>query len=116
MLWKLQALVGKEPGEKWSSDDKMNFRSLFQNFRAEYRRLGGDDLKRITCGDAFLFFVDLYGYQDLLSKSGSELTDLITLNYKEFELMSDKAVDLRLTTTHKKPPFWANCFRQETAP
>ena len=30
---KLQALVGKEPGEKWSSDDKMNFRSLFQNFR-----------------------------------------------------------------------------------
>lgn len=107
---KLQALVGKEPGEKWSSDDKMNFRSLFQNFRAEYRRLGGDDLKRITCGDAFLFFVDLYGYQDLLSKSGSELTDLITLNYKEFELMSDKAVDLRLTTSHKKASVLSKLF------
>lgn len=99
---KLQLLVKKAPDEKWSADDKMNFRSLFQSFRTEYRKLGGDQLEHITCGDAFLFFADLYGYEELLTKSDDELKELIALNYKEFELMSKKEVDLRLTTTPKK--------------
>lgn len=99
---KLQLLVKKAPDEKWSADDKMDFRSLFQNFRTEYKKLGGEQLEHITCGDAFLFFADLYGYDELLTKSDSELKELIALNYKEFELMSKKEVDLRLTTTPKK--------------
>lgn len=98
----LQSLVGKKPDEKWTSDDKMNFRSLFQAFRGEYKHLGGDDLTHITCGDAFLFFVDLYGYDELLAKSDSQLSELISLNYKEFELMSEKEVELRLTASTKK--------------
>lgn len=107
---KLQTLIGKEPKEKWSSDDKMDFRSLFQNFRSEYKKLGGDDLKHITCGDAFLFFVALYGYKDLLEKTDSELEELISLNYKEFKLMSQKKVDLRLTTSTKKASVLSKLF------
>ena len=99
---KLQTLVGKSTDEKWSSDDKMNFRSLFQSFKTEYINLGGDGLKHITCGDAFLAFVELYGYDELLTKDSSQLNELITLNYKEFELMSENEVELRLTASTKK--------------
>lgn len=99
---KLQTLVGKNTDEKWSSDDKMDFRSLFQSFKTEYRNLGGDELKHITCGDAFLAFVELYGYDELLTKDSSQLNELITLNYKEFELMSENEVELRLTASTKK--------------
>ena len=99
---KLQTLVGKNADEKWSSDDKMNFRSLFQSFKTEYTNLGGDSLKHITCGDAFLAFVELYGYNELLTKDSSELNELISLNYKEFELMSENEVELRLTASTKK--------------
>ncbi len=76
---KLQTLVGKNTDENWSFDDKMNFRSLFQSFKTEYRNLGGDALNHITCGDAFLAFVELYGYDELLTKDSGELNDLITL-------------------------------------
>ncbi len=100
---KLQLLVKKDAEEKWSSDDKMNFRSLYQSFRTEYIKLGGSQLEHITCGDAFLFFADLYGYNDLLAKSEDEFKELVSLNYKEFELMSKKEVDLRLTASPKKP-------------
>ena len=99
---KLQTLVGKNTDENWSFDDKMNFRSLFQSFKTEYRNLGGDALNHITCGDAFLAFVELYGYDKLLTKDSGELNDLITLNYKEFELMSENEVELRLTASTKK--------------
>lgn len=99
---KLQTLVGKNTDENWSFDDKMNFRSLFQSFKTEYRNLGGDALNHITCGDAFLAFVELYGYDELLTKDSGELNDLITLNYKEFELMSENEVELRLTASTKK--------------
>lgn len=99
---KLQTLIGKKPGEKWSSDDKINFRSLYLTFRAEYNNLGGTKLKQITCGDAFLSFIDLYGYDELLNRNDSELKELISLNYNEFELMSEKEVDLRLTASTKK--------------
>lgn len=99
---KLQTLVGKNTDEKWSSDDKMDFRSLFQSFKTEYSNLGGDKLRHITCGDAFLAFVELYGYDELLTKDSDELNELISLNYKEFELMSKNEVELRLTASTKK--------------
>lgn len=37
---KLQSFVGKMPDEKWTFDDKVDFRSLFQNFKTEYENLG----------------------------------------------------------------------------
>lgn len=99
---KLQTAVGKEAKEKWSYTEKMDFRSLFQRFQSEYNALGGEELEQITCGDAFLAFLLLYGYKDLLTKTEAELKDLITLNFSEFKLMSKQEIDLRMTTSEKK--------------
>lgn len=64
---KLQTAVGKEPGEEWSDVDKENFSSIFYRFQLEYKAKGGDRLS-ITQGDAFLAFVRVYGYQELLER------------------------------------------------
>lgn len=99
---KLQSTVGKEPDEQWSSNDKMDFRSLFLSFKSIYISLGGNKLEHITDGDAFLGFISLYGYKDLLEKTDSELKELVSSNYSEFELMSTQKVDLRMTASPKK--------------
>ena len=99
---KLQSTVGKEPDEQWSSNDKMDFRSLFLSFKSIYISLGGNKLEHITDGDAFLAFISLYGYKDLLEKTDSELKELVSSNYSEFELMSTQKVDLRMTASPKK--------------
>ena len=80
-----------------------DFRSLYLLFKSEYISHGGDELKHITPGDSFLSFITLYGYKELLAKSDSEIKKLISLNYTEFELMSKKQVDLRMTASMKKP-------------
>lgn len=99
---KLQSTVGKEPDAQWSSNDKMNFRSLFLSFKSIYISLGGNKLEHITDGDAFLAFISLYGYKELLEKTDSELKELVSSNYSEFELMSTQKVDLRMTASPKK--------------
>ena len=99
---KLQSTVGKKPDEQWSSNDKMDFRSLFLSFKSIYISLGGNKLEHITDGDAFLAFISLYGYKDLLEKTDSELKELVSSNYSEFELMSTQKVDLRMTASPKK--------------
>lgn len=99
---KLQSTLGKEPDAQWSSNDKMNFRSLFLSFKSIYISLGGNKLEHITDGDAFLAFISLYGYKELLEKTDSELKELVSSNYSEFELMSTQKVDLRMTASPKK--------------
>ena len=99
---KLQSTVGNKPDEQWSSNDKMDFRSLFLSFKSIYISLGGNKLEHITDGDAFLAFISLYGYKDLLEKTDSELKELVSSNYSEFELMSTQKVDLRMTASPKK--------------
>lgn len=68
---KLQAALGKEQGEMWSDEDRENFSSVFYRFQMEYRARGGDKLS-ITEGDAFLAFLGVYGYEELLEKTTSE--------------------------------------------
>ena len=51
----------------WSDEDRENFSSVFYRFQMEYRARGGDKLS-ITEGDAFLAFLGVYGYEELLEK------------------------------------------------
>ena len=98
----LQRLVDKEPDEKWSDSDKTDFNSLFSRFQLEYNSNGGAKLENITDGDAFLSFIKIYGYKDLLDKTSNEIKDLIVSSWEEFELLDKKDIDLRMTVTPKK--------------
>ena len=101
---KLQAVMGKEPGEEWTDADKQNFSSIFYRFQLEYKAKGGEKLS-ITQGDAFLAFVTVYGYQELLEKTTSELNDLIAKSWEEFLLLEkEDVIDLKMDPTNEKKP------------
>ncbi|MBP3874022.1 MAG: BMP family ABC transporter substrate-binding protein, partial [Lachnospiraceae bacterium] len=68
----LTEAVGKKSGEKWTDDEKMDFRSLYNTFAKIFSARGGDSLP-ITPGDALLFYLSLYNYSDVLKKSTDEM-------------------------------------------
>ncbi len=101
---KLQAALGKEPGEMWSDEDRENFSSVFYRFQMEYRARGGDKLS-ITEGDAFLAFLGVYEYEELLEKTTSELNDLVAKTWEEFLLLeTEDVIDLKMDPTNEKKP------------
>ena len=101
---KLQEAVGKDPGEEWTEDDCLRFSSTYAQFEAEYRAKGGSKLK-ITTGDAFLAFVTLYGYEEVAEKTSSEIKELITKSWEEFELLQeDQEIDLKMQPNQEKKP------------
>lgn len=101
---KFQAALGKEQGEMWSDEDRENFSSVFYRFQMEYRARGGDKLS-ITEGDAFLAFLGVYGYEELLEKTTSELNDLVGKTWEEFLLLeAEDVIDLKMDPTNEKKP------------
>lgn len=73
---RLQKLLGKAPGEKWSNEDRSDVFSLFNWVRKAYRAHGGDKL-RTTAGDVLLLLMRVYTLQDLKERTPTELaTDL----------------------------------------
>lgn len=59
---KLIKAMNKNPGEAWSEDDRIIFRSAYDRFSKAFHTFGGDDYD-MTCSDAFLIYVELFGYK-----------------------------------------------------
>lgn len=98
---KLQKLIGKEPNEKWSEDDCLDFASLYYRFKNVYEKqyLNPD----ATIGDAFLTFLELHGYNSLRDKYAEELETLIAATYEELNLLGkENDIELLLVPTNKK--------------
>lgn len=101
---RLQAAVGKGPNEKWTEDDKLDFSSVYNRFSVEFEARGGKKLN-ITPGDAFLAFVDIYGFSSLVEKTTNELKELIVKSWEEFCLCEEEEeIDLKLDPTEEKAP------------
>ena len=64
--------VGKKSGEKWTDDEKIDFRSLYNRFTELFNAKGGERLFA-TPADALLFYLSLYPYQEVLEKSVAEM-------------------------------------------
>lgn len=103
-FFKLQRLVGKRPDELWSDDDRMEFSAAYSAFRGVYKAKGGDKLE-ITTGDAFLEFIDIYGYQAMREMTTAELKDMVTKSWKVFDVMADsEVVDIKMAPNESKTP------------
>ena len=102
---KLQEAVGKEPKEKWTEDDRLTFSSVYTRFTAEYKSKA-EELS-ITPGDAFLAFIELYGYEEICDMTTNELKTLISKSWEEFRLLgTEEDVELKMApTTEKKTLF-----------
>lgn len=66
----------------WSGENIIQFKSLYFQFRAVYHSLNGNSLP-ITTGDAFLHYLDVYGYTpDIIN---SQLSKQIKMLWDELE-------------------------------
>lgn len=85
---KLTLALGKKPGDAWSDTDRENFKSLYTRFARLFQSKGGDKLK-ITAGDALLFYLSLYKYEDILQKSYAQMGKDLDRIFTEFKAIGE---------------------------
>ena len=79
-------IVGKAFGEIWSDDERRQFTSGYYWFSKVFYEKGGLDLP-ITAGDAFLRYLDVYGYEEIQSRTTGEIEMALENLWKELETM-----------------------------
>ena len=97
---KLQRLVGKRPDETWNEDEKLTFSATLSRFSSLFDMPEDED---ITVGDAFLSFIEIYGYDDVKEMSTAQLKQLIAKTRKDMELLAgDRPLDLVMNPGEEK--------------
>ena len=66
--------IGKKPGEPWDIEFRRNFFSLYNTFSEYFLAKGGDKLP-VTTADAFLKYLEIYDYEDILKKAPAEIKE-----------------------------------------
>ena len=100
---RLQQLLGKGPEERWTDEDRSNFSYAFYCFRQAYEANGGKKLTS-TVGDAMLALIQVYGYQELHSKTPGEMKKLVAKAWEEITLQQEETpIDVKLDPEDKKP-------------
>lgn len=94
---KLLSLLGKDEHTIWTDNEKLDFHSAYIHFVDVYEEKGGNKLS-LTSGDAFLTYLEIYGYADLAQKSYQELREEIPAIWKDFEIFPKKRQIELLTT------------------
>lgn len=101
---KLQKAVGKEPKEEWTDEEKVDFKSVYYRFSAEFEARGGKEIP-ITTGDAFLRFIMLYGYRELCQKTVQQIKNLVVKSWEEFEVQGKpEGIHFKLSPNEEKKP------------
>lgn len=97
---KLQRLMGKEPDCIWTNDERKDFTACYYHFREAYAPTG--DKAGTAVGDALLTYVEVYGYQDLQSKSIAEIKKTIEKMREEITLKSEEQpIEVKLDPNDK---------------
>ena len=87
-------LTGTPAGEQWTSDDRLEFYSLYARFRKAFDAKGGGKLP-ITVGDALLAYMTVFGYQEMKQKSVQEFKKDLATIWDEFVVLTEeKSIEL----------------------
>lgn len=81
--------IGTPKGEKWTSDDRLEFNSVYARFRKAFEAKGGRKLP-ITVGDALLAFITVFGYQETREKSEQEIKADLSKVWDEFLVLTEE--------------------------
>ncbi len=104
----LQQLMGKEPEEPWTEEERRDFLSAYYYFRKDYESSGGKKLSS-TVGDALLAFIQIYGYQALQNRD--EMKKMISDMWEEIALQQEEEpIDVKLDPPEKKPGLLTKMF------
>lgn len=86
---RLLAALKKSPDDEWTDDERHDLHSAFIHFQDVYEEKDGQKYP-ISCGDAFLTYLEIYGYEGMGDKSYRELRKEIEAIRSDFELFPAK--------------------------
>lgn len=65
-------VMGKKPGEEWSTDDRSYFKAAHERFSRVFAEKGGNAIG-LTASDAFLIYADLFGYETVKERTEMQM-------------------------------------------
>lgn len=100
---KLQRLLGLEPDYIWTEDERKDFTAAYYRFREAFAPGGnGHDKADTAVGDALLVFIEVYGYQELCSKSIAEIKKMLSKMREEIDVNTEeKPIEVKLDPKDK---------------
>ena len=107
---KLLELMGMEPDQVWTQEERLFFRSSYGRFAKAYSMAHGDQLQ-LTEGDAFLVYIEIYGYDSVKGQTEREMYRALMKIWEEIQLANrGRKVELieepeEMETEHK-PSIW----------
>lgn len=97
----LQKLMGKQPGEKWSEEERADLLSLCNWVEKAYRAHGGDDVSA-TVGDVILLLLRFYPPAELLASTPAELGQKLDAVWDDVLALQKKA-PVQVSSAPAKP-------------
>lgn len=82
---KLLKLMGKKQDEVWTDDDRMDLHTACYNFEFVFNKAHGDKLD-INVSDAFLIYVEIYGYNNVIDQTEQEMSRSLQKIWTEITL------------------------------
>jgi basic membrane lipoprotein Med (substrate-binding protein (PBP1-ABC) superfamily) len=81
--------IGKDEEYTWNDDERLDFHSSYIHFTDVFEEKGGRQLA-LTPGDAFLLYLDIYGYDNFWEKPYDLIRSEMNKLWKDFELYPGK--------------------------
>ena len=102
---RLRQVVGKGHDEPWSEDELMNFGAAYKRFQAVYTATKKSEKLQITVADAFLAFIEIYGYDNIQDKLPKEIKEDLPKIWEEFQMLNEEeSVDLQMDPSASTEP------------
>lgn len=86
---KLLNQIGTPKGEKWTTEERIEFNDVYIRFRKAFEAKGGRKLP-ITVGDALLTFITIFGYQETIQKTDQEMKKDLSKIWDEFLVLTEE--------------------------
>ncbi len=108
---KLVSLPGMRAGEKWTEDEILSLRKIFQYFRMAYLA-EMKERSALPVGDAFLTWLSAFGYLAVRDEDQEKVRDQVRLMAREFEVREGR-VNLVMEAEKPSPalPLLSSLFR-----
>ena len=87
--------LGKELSEEWTIDEQRTFVAAYSKFEKAYLQSGGDKLQS-TIGDAMLGYIQIYGYDELVSADASDIKKKLRSMWEDVRLKdAEEPIELK---------------------
>ncbi|MBQ2991913.1 MAG: BMP family ABC transporter substrate-binding protein [Clostridia bacterium] len=113
---RLYETLGKQPGDKWTEDELTDFQSCYHRFSQAFLSSAGKKIQ-IGIGDAFLVYIDVFGYASTVGKTPAQLKKDIEKLFPEFVVAAaNKPAALLNQPSEKQPTLLQSMLRRVPNP